>query len=250
MTAPAAERSLRTAIKERSFAPAYYLFGEDDYLKGEALRDLVDAAVDAATRDFNLETVRGGDVTPAAPRSPLGTPPMMADRRVVVVRDAGALKKDARTAIETFLRRPAGDILLVLVSPSDAKDVRGLAGAAIAVEFKPLTGDRVPKWIAYYAQHEHGIRVTEAAADLLQDAVGTDLSQLRTELDKLASFAHAQANDGAAGAIDEHAVSAVVGVRPGETMGSLLDAIACKEATTALALIPSVLDQPKASAVT
>src|SRR5438477_12129297 len=124
MTAAATERTLRTAIKDRSFAPAYYLFGDDDYLKDEALRDLLDAAVDPATRDFNLETVRGADVTGEALGSVLGTPPMMADRRVIVVRDAGALKKDVRAVVEAYLRRPAGDVLLVLVSPGDAKEDR------------------------------------------------------------------------------------------------------------------------------
>ena len=45
-----------------TFAPAYYFHGEDDYLKNEELRRLIDAAVDPATRDFNFETLRGADI--------------------------------------------------------------------------------------------------------------------------------------------------------------------------------------------
>jgi DNA polymerase-3 subunit delta len=77
----------------------------------------------------------------------------------------------------------------------------------------------------------------------LQDAVGTDLGQLKIELDKLGSFAGDQT-------IDEKAVAAVVGVRPGETFGALLDAVARRDAITALSLVAPVLEQPKNSGVT
>jgi DNA polymerase-3 subunit delta len=50
--------------------------------------------------------------------------------------------------------------------------------------------------------------------------------------------------------IDEAAVTAVVGVRRGETLGDLLDAVARRDAPAAAALVPHVLDLPKSSAVT
>ena len=78
--------------------------------------------------------------------------------------------------------------------------------------------------------------------------MGSDLPQLAAELDKLASFV-----DGGAGApprpIDEEAVAAVVGVRRGETMGDLLDAVAARDARRAVALVDHVLAQPKTSLV-
>jgi DNA polymerase III subunit delta len=78
---------------------------------------------------------------------------------------------------------------------------------------------------------------------LLQSAVGTDLPQLAIELDKLASFT-------GGGVIDETAVTAIVGVRRGETLGAFLDAVGARDAVTALELLPGVMAQPKASAVT
>src|SRR4051794_31760454 len=92
-------KALRAAIKDLTFAPAYYFYGEDDYLKAEELRRLIDAAVDPTTRDFNFETLRGADVGAEALGSVVGTPPMMADRRMVVIRDVNALKKDARAVL-------------------------------------------------------------------------------------------------------------------------------------------------------
>jgi DNA polymerase III subunit delta len=242
------ERQLHRAIKERAFAPAYYLHGEDEFLKDAAVRQLVAAAVDPATRDFNLEVRRGADLNAETVESLLDTPPMMADRRAVVVRDVGALRKDARQALDRYLARPAPDVVVVLVSPAGAKPDKGLAERAAAVEFQPLTGDRVPKWIVHHAQTAHGATITTEAAALLQSAVGSDLPQLAAELDKLASFVDAGAG-GELRPIDEEAVAAVVGVRRGETLGDLLDAVAAQDARRALALVDHVLAQPKTSLV-
>ena len=236
-------KALRAAIKDRRFAPAYYLYGEDDYLKTEELRRLIEAAVDPATRDFNFETLRGADVDAEALGSIVGTPPMMADRRMVVIRDVNALKKDARAMLDTYLERPAPDLVLALLAPAGVKPDKGLLAAASSLEFEPLSGARIPRWITYYVEHDLASTITEGAVTLLQEAVGTDLAQLKIELDKMSSF-----TGGAA--INEAAVSAVVGVRPGETMGDLLDAVSRRDAARAIAMLPTVLEQPKSSAVT
>src|SRR5512145_2638869 len=119
MPAPDAEKALRNAIRARGpFEPVYYLHGADDYLKEDALRDLIASAVDPATRDFNLDVRAAPELDAEAIGSLLGTPPMMADRRVVVLRDVQALKKDARGALEQYLARPASDVVLVMIAPA------------------------------------------------------------------------------------------------------------------------------------
>jgi DNA polymerase-3 subunit delta len=236
-------KALRAAIKDLTFAPAYYFHGEDDYLKADELRRLVAAAVDPATRDFNFETLRGSDLDGETLGSIAATPPMMADRRVVVIRDVNALKKDARAALDSSLKRPAPDLVLVLIAPAGAKPDKGLLAMTASMEFEPLIGARIPRWITYYVEHDLSMTITEGAVTLLQEAVGTDLTQLKTELDKLSSFTGGSA-------INEAAVSAVVGVRPGETMGDFLDAVARRDALRALAMLPTVLEQPKSSSVT
>src|SRR6185503_1137656 len=102
-------KALRPALQDKKFSPAYYLHGEDEYLKEEALRHLVDAAIDPATRDFNLDQRRGSDLDAESLASLVGMPPMMAERRVVVIRDVTALRKDARVALESYLAKPASE---------------------------------------------------------------------------------------------------------------------------------------------
>ena len=244
--ASAGQKALRTALQTRVFDPVYYFYGAEDYLKDEMLKQLLEAAVDPATRDFNFEILRGGELSGEELGSLLGTPPMMAERRVVVVRDSGSLRKDARRALDQYLTHPASDVVLVLIAAAGSKEDRALIDHATAIEFDALSGARVPKWITYYATHDLGCEITPEAVSLLQDAVGTELAQLRIELDKLASFVAG----GDRHVIDEEAVSAIVGVRRGETLGDLLDAVANRRAAAALELLPHVLQQPKTSAVT
>jgi DNA polymerase-3 subunit delta len=238
--ASAGEKALHAALKKRVFDPVYYLVGEDDFLKERASRDLADAAVDPATRDFNLEVRRGADLDAETLDALLSTPPMLAERRVVVLREVDKLKKAPRELLERYLERPAADTVLVLVSPSGVKAEKALSDRATTVDFVPLDGERLPNWVTYQAQ-TLGRAITPEAVALLIEAVGGELAQLAIELEKLASYAPQ--------AIDGSAVAAVVGVRRGESLGDLLDAVAARDAGLSLELIPLVLQQPKISAV-
>src|SRR3989442_7642860 len=63
----------------------YYLHGDEDVLKEEAVRALVDRALDPGARDFNFEQRRAGDLDPEAFHSLVNTPPMLAAAPVVVI---------------------------------------------------------------------------------------------------------------------------------------------------------------------
>ena len=238
------EVAFKKSLKRGEFAPVYYFHGEDDFLKEQAVRDLVEAVVDPATRDFNLDIRAAAELDAETLGSLLGTPPMMAERRAVIVRDVAALRKDVRAVLDGYLAEPAADTVLVLVATASekAKADKGLEGRAAAVEFKPLSGDRVPRWIVHRVETVLGATITPEAVELMQRVVGYDLPGLAAELDKLASYA-------GDGVIDAAAVADVVGVRHGETLGDLLDRVAERDAASALALLPHVLAQPKTSAV-
>ena len=237
-------KTLRDVIKRRSFDAAYYITGEDEYQKDEAIRQLVEAAIEPSSRDFNLDIRRAGELDGESLAVLLSTPPMMADRRVVVLRDVGALKKDTRKVLDEYLKTPAVDLLLIMASSSGSKPDSSLASSSTSLEFDLLSAERIPRWIAHHADSALGVRIGEAAAELLQAAVGNDLYQLSGELDKLASFVEGRDQE-----IGEDAVAAVVGVRRGETLSDLLDAVVDRNAARALDLIPHVMAQPKTTGV-
>ncbi len=242
MASDAALKTLRDAVKKRQFDGAYYVHGDDEYQKNEAVKQLVSAAVDPATRDFNLDYRRAADLDAESLGSLLATPPMMADRRVTVIREVGALKKDARATLDRYLKHPAYDVMVLLVAAPGAKSDKPLQMSTTPMEFNPLDGGRVSKWIAHHARSDLGVEITDGAADLLHEAVGNDLYQLASELDKLASFTCGET-------ITEDSVSAAVGIRRGETIADFLDRVMQRDASWALGLIPHILAQPKTNAV-
>lgn len=237
-------KTLRDALKRRSFDGAYYILGEDEYQKEDAVGQLIDAALDTTARDFNLDVRRAGELDGETLGVLLSTPPMMAERRVIVLRDIGSLKKNARKVLDSYLEKPASDAMLILVNGANSKPDSAIGAATTPLQFDALTGDRVPRWIAHKASTEFGVTITEPAIELLQAAVGSDLHQLAGELDKLASFVEGNSKE-----VGEDAVSAIVGVRRGETQSDLLDAVADRNVGRALELIPHVLGQPKTTGV-
>jgi DNA polymerase-3 subunit delta len=242
--APSSLKTLRDAVKRGSFDHAYYITGEDEFQKEDAVRQLIEAALDQTTADFNLDVRRATDLDAEALGVLLGTPPMMADRRIIVLRDVGGLRKDAQKVLEAYLRSPANDLLLIMHSSAGDKEDATLTALSTPLAFDALTGDRIPKWIAHQAAAAHSVTITASAADLLQAAVGNDLYQLAGELDKLASYVAGRSTE-----IDEDDVAAIVGVRRGETQSDLLDAVAERNVVRALELIPHILSQPKTTAV-
>lgn len=257
-------KTVRAAVDARVFAPVYYLHGDDEYLKEQSVRDLLDAALDPSTRDFNCEIRDGAALDAETIGSLLATPPMLAERRAVVVRDVHALRKAARTELERYLARPASDTLLVLVAIGGQAAEATLARLALPCVFEPLPPERVRRWIVHHATSVLGVSVTDEATALLQQSVGNDLQQLAAELDKCASYARGAASapvtttrdgvvvpvpDAPIPVVTDEAVSAIVGIRRGETSVDLLDAIVLRETARAVELVPFVLAQPKVTAV-
>ena len=238
----ATPRSLRTAIDAGSFDSVYVLFGDEDYIKEEVLRLLLARAVDVAMRDFNVDICRGPELDAAGLRGLLEQLPMMADRRVIVVREAQALKKAPLAVLDQYLTNPSRDIVLVLMLPADEEPPKTWPARGTTCECKPLSEDGVMKWIAHHLQETLHGSIAPDAATLLVSHVGNDLAQLAGELDKLLSYTNG-------GEITTEAVQAVVGIRHGETLADLLDCVAVRDAAGALAMLPRVMAQPKTTGV-
>ena len=242
MTSSKAEKLLGDAIKTGRFEPVYCLCGENEFRKDEAVRQIINRATDPGTRDFNIDQLRGLEAEGELLESSLSTLPMMSDRRVVVLREPGALKKQARAVLDRYLRNPSPSTVLVIVIPAGAEPSQDIIDCASTFEIATLTGTRLTKWIVRQAKTTHGVEIDSDAAELLQQAVGTDLMELAGEIDKLASYTDGER-------IDAAAVSSVVGVRRGETIVDLLDAVARRDSTAAVNLTPIVLRQPKMTGV-
>jgi DNA polymerase-3 subunit delta len=242
MSADPALKTLHDALKKGRFDGAYYICGEDEFRKEDATRKLIAAATEPAMRDFNMEAKRGAEFDAKTLDAALSALPMLADRRVIIIRDVSTLKKDARKVLEQYLERPSPDVMVLMVETAGGKTDKELVARATPLEFSFLSADRIPAWIKDFVSTQLGMKITPQAIDLLQSTTGTDLHHLVSELDKLGSYANGRE-------IEESDVTAIVGVRRGETMADFLDQVAMRNATRALELLPHVLAQPKTSGV-
>ena len=242
----AASLSFDTAyrrIRRGEIDPVYYLTGDEDTLKDELIALLADQAVDPSMRDFNLDVRGAADLGPESLHALIETLPMLAERRVVVVRGVDQWRKNAKVwpVLEAYVERPSPSTVLVITSGAGAKPHSGLARHAAHVAVEPLRPDRLGRWARNRAERV-GLGLDEDAAGHLVAAVGADLAQLGMEIDKLAAAA-------TSGTIDAEAVADLVGVRRGETTEDWIVAVLERDLARAAGMLGAVLAASGNSAV-
>jgi len=171
----------------------FFLFGDEEYSKEETANAIVAAHLDPATRDFNYDQLRASDVDAETLASILATPPMMAEWRVVVVRDVQVIATQARlrSVIEDVVDRPPAETVVVLLASlperSKAQVWEKLKKKATSVEFAPLAAADIPGWLIAHAE-ERGVELETGAARALSGAIGDGLGVLTQELAKLIDY--------------------------------------------------------------
>lgn len=219
----------------------FFLFGDDEFSREEAVSRVVDAHVDPATRDFNLDQLRGTELDPEALASLIATPPLMAEWRVIVVREAQALAgtPKLRAVIESVLDRPIPGLALVLSTQipagSKAKFYDTLRERAIAVEFPAVSAADLPGWLMARAE-SMGVELEPGAAQALTVAVGPNLGAQVQELEKLRDYV------GERRRITRADVEAVVGQIPRHNRWEWIDMVAEGKFAEARAALPVLLD--------
>jgi DNA polymerase-3 subunit delta len=235
--------TLLRSLKKKDPEPVYLLYGDEDVLKDEAVRALLEAAI-GSERDFNLDLRYAADLTPESFHALVNTLPMLAERRAVVVRGVeqlGKRKTKLRDELVRYLAAPNPTTVLVLVVAAGEEPDAELVRASTAVVLEPLSADRVPRWIQHYAA-TLGSTLAPDAVDLLLAAVGNDLSTLARELEKLATL-------GTGRPVTAEDVSSFVGVRRGETIYDLVHAALERQVARAAQLVEPVLAQAGMSGV-
>ncbi len=241
---------LMRALGRGDLAPVYYLCGPEDILKDEAVRAIIERGLEPAERDFNLDQRNAQGLEPEALHALVNTLPMMAARRVVVIRDIDLWKKKSgpREVLERYLANPSPETVLVLVERAPGEDKERnwapdptlLAGSyGVLVDRLPV--DRVPRWLAYHARRL-GVSFGEGAAEHLALAADYDLGALRSELEKLASLE-------GEGPLSRDQVGDLVGIRHGETLEDWVEALISDDTAAAARLGPRVLEQAGMSGV-
>jgi DNA polymerase-3 subunit delta len=224
------------ALRKGEVPPALYLYGPEEVLKEEAIRELIDRTLDPSLRDFNLDQRSAVTLDPDDVEALCTTLPMLAARRVVIIRDVEAWSRraKAKTQVLRYLDRPVPETVMVLVQGSaDPDPDTDLVKRTTAVAVEPLPPDRAQKWLQLQAERL-GIQLDDEAAEHLVRVTEANLSIIRTELAKF---------EGLTGRITRERASELLGVRHGETQYDWLAAVLRDEPGRAALILPHVLSQ-------
>ncbi len=241
---PSGFESAYRNVRQGEVAPVYYLTGEADVLKDELVSGIVEAVLEPSTRDFNLDIRSAGELDAASLPTLVDTLPVLAPRRVVVIRNLEQWRKNARVwdALRTYLGRPSASTVLVLVHGAGEPPDAGLTRAALHVEVRQPAPAELRRWVEQRAERV-GVHLDPQALEHLIRAVGPDLAHLATELDKLAAAIGSDAP------VSAEQVARLAGVNRGETVEDWLEAVIARDPPRALALTDAVLPQAGVTAV-
>lgn len=175
------------SVRAGNFAPVYYLMGEEAYYIDKVSEFIVDTALKEEEKDFNLTVCYGTDVTADEVINAAKRFPMMAERQVVLVREAQSLPGKERLSF--YLEHPQPSTVLIFCHKHGVLDKRKKLAAdiqktGVLFESKKLYDSQLPGFVTTYLRRK-GVAMEQNAVMMVCESVGSDLSRLSGELDKL-----------------------------------------------------------------
>lgn len=175
-------------IKAKKLEKIYFLHGEEPFFIDEITKAITENALEENERDFNQVIVYGKDVEPLSLMSELKNYPMMAARKLVVLKEAQDFK--LMDKIESYFEEPSDTTIFVVNYKYKTYDARTKLLKAAAKNGIVYKSDKVKEyqlneWIQNYIKSE-GFGITSKACMLLAEFLGNDLGRVVSEIDKLA----------------------------------------------------------------
>lgn len=222
-------------IEAGRLEPMYVLHSEHPILIERTLTAIREAVVPPAARGFNYDIVEG---KPSAARivALAQTLPMMAQRRLIYVRDFAALPADDGEALLAYLAKPNPSTVVVGVAAKIDKRIKLWATLSRKGYLHTLEAPRqLAPWLRGEAKAQ-GVQMDAGAVTRLIDAVGDDLSRLALTVEQLGLYAGKRA-------VTADDVDELVADTRERTVFELIDAIGAVDRGRALAAVAALCDQ-------
>lgn len=180
--------SILSDLSEGKFAPLYILMGEESYFIDKITDFIAQNALREEERDFNQTVCFGSDVSAAAVADMARRYPMMAERQVVIVKEAQNIKQWDQ--LEQYFEKPQPTTVLVIAYKNGTIDGRkkiltkAQNAGAVIFESKKLYERDLPVFIVDYLKR-HQATIDHKSCQMIAEHIGSDLSRLTSELDKV-----------------------------------------------------------------
>ena len=181
-------KQIITDIKEGTIAPIYFLMGEEPYYIDGITQFIENNLLTEEEKGFNQMILYGRDVTVEDIVSNAKRYPMMAERQVVIVKEAQDLTRTIDDLF-SYAENPQPTTVLVICYKYKTLDKRKkltklLKQKGVLFESKKMYENQVPDWIRRVMKGK-GYTITHKAAQMLTEFLGNDLSKVNNELEKL-----------------------------------------------------------------
>ena len=216
--------------------PVYVIASAEPLLMERALAALRAAAVPEALRAFNEDLVEGRGATAARVLGLVRTVPMMAERRLVLLREVGAMSAAELGGLVPYLDDPCPSTVLVATASKVDKRLKFFAAAGKKGLLHELTAPKdLTGWVNEEARRQ-GVAIRPDAVRRLVEAIGADLARLHLTLEQLSLYAGGQP------VAPEHVEDLVADTRE-RSVFELTDAIGAGDRPRALGAVASLVDQ-------
>lgn len=248
MAAPANTNTfdaIKRAIENGRFAPVYALYGAEGYYIDALVKEF-DKIIPQDDKQFNQFVFFAPETESARIIDQCRQVPMMSDRQLVIVKECQSARADQLDKLKSYIASPSPSTVLVLcwrggeIKGAEIKAAIKKNPEVVAFESKKVYENNIPALVSGYLKTK-GLSADPKALGMLRDFIGTDLSRLYNELDKLASILPERA------AITPEVVERNVGVSREYNSYELVDAIASKDAQKVFRIAAYFRANPKAA---
>ena len=174
-------------MKSGDWKPIYFLHGEEDYYIDLIANYVEENLLTDDEKEFNMTLLYGKDTTCDEIIMAAKRYPMMSQYQLIMVREAQNIKDF--DILSTYLKQPLASSVIVFCHKHGSVDarkkfVKDIATTGILFESKRKYDNEIPSWITAYVR-EHNADIEPKAANLLAEFLGTQLSKVVNEVDKL-----------------------------------------------------------------
>ena len=151
-------QSIMQDLQQGKYAPVYYLMGDEPYYIDKISDYIADNALQPEEKDFNLTILFGSDANASQVADTARRYPMMAERQVVIVKEAQNIKNTE--ALEKYMKQPLKSTILVLCHKNGKIDgrkreyVKAIQQAGIIFESQKLKDRDLPAFIESYLKQD------------------------------------------------------------------------------------------------
>lgn len=186
-------QELKKQIKNNEIQGIYLFYGEESFILNTYLNIIIEKLMNDSDATMNLDIFESKAINLDKVIESIETLPFLADKRVVVIKELNAFQLKNTDKIDIFIdsldKIPSTTVLIIVESKVDkrSKLYKKVAKLGNCIEFKKLSEDELIKYIAEQLSKEK-IKIQKSVAKYFVHTVGSDLTTVHNELEKLIAF--------------------------------------------------------------